>query len=220
MPGGFPYRPYRIINKIGATCPVGYKDFYKMIGMRGHNGQDNATWHLEPVYHCGLFNGWMQTGHDQDGGLNVMVVSNEPLVECAENCPKGTMHYIMLIYAHGGKAVGFEKKSIKPGDNIMLADNTGDSSGDHCHWAPKWCNEKGVGLHLDNGYNGAFAPDPFYKNIFILDHLKEQVVNPPPIPNPVIPLVPPQPVTLNTQQWLYKAIFEILLLLRNLSPLK
>ncbi len=158
LPNGAPMRPYQIVNKVNGVCPPGTEDFYKLIGMKGHNGQDQAAWHGEPGYHCALFSGWMQTAHDQDGGLNVMVVSNEPLVECFEGCPKGTTHYILMIYAHGEKCVGWDKKAINPGDNIMLCDNTGDSSGDHCHFAPKWCDEDGKQIHTDNGYSGAFDP--------------------------------------------------------------
>lgn len=218
MPSNFPYRPYRIINKPGNTCPVGYADFYRLIGMRGHNGMDFGAYHMEPVYHCGMYNGWMQTSHDQDGGLNVMVVSNEPLLPCTAGCPAGTMHYILTIYAHGGKAVGYEKLSVKPGQNIMLADNTGDSSGDHCHWAPKWCDEKGNQLHLDNGYNGAFDPAPWFTNTFILDYIAAQIATPPPIPHPAMPITPPAPVVLTWQQWISKLLFGASLALQNLSP--
>jgi murein DD-endopeptidase MepM/ murein hydrolase activator NlpD len=213
MPGGFPVRPYQIIDKVGPTCPAGYADFYRLIGMRGHNGIDCGSWHLEPVYHCGMYKGWMQTAHDQDGGLNVMVVSNDPLVPCTEGCAAGTMHYIMTIYAHGGKAIGYDKLPVVPGQNIMLADNSGDSSGDHCHWAPKWCDAAGRQIHNDNGYNGAFNPAPFFTNTFILDYLKAQQAAP--TPHPVTPITLPPPAPLTTSQLFSKFIFNILLALKG-----
>lgn len=211
MPGGFPYKPYRLADKKGNTCPVGYGDFYKLIGMRGHNGQDNAAWHLEPVYHCGMYKGWMQTAHDADGGLNVMVVSNDPLVPCTAGCPAGTIHHILTIYAHGGKAVGYEKLAVSPGQNIMLADNTGDSAGDHCHWAPKWCDPDGTQIHLDNGYNGAFDPGPYFTNTFILDYIKAQQALPVPVQHPATPVVMPAAAVLTWQQTLSKLIFNAVL---------
>ncbi len=206
VPGGAPRRPYQIIDKVNGVCPQGSRDFYKLIGLKGHNGQDNATWHLEPVYHCALFSGWMQTAHDQDGGLNVMVVSSDAFMPCNQGCPAGTMHHVMMIYAHGGKAIGYEKLAVVPGQNIMLADNTGDSSGDHCHWAPKWCDEKGVQLHTNNGYSGAFAPDPFFTNIFILDYLKQAAAVTPTTNAPQF--VPQQPVQLSTLDAMKKALFQ------------
>lgn len=209
-PGGAPIRPYQIVNKKNGVCPPGSREFYKLIGMKGHNGQDNATWHGEPVYHSALFKGFLLSGHDQNGGLNVMVVSNDLTVPCTEGCPAGTSHHVLMIYAHGLKMVGWDKKPVGPGDNIMLADNTGESSGDHCHFAPKWCEADGTQIHLDNGYSGAFSPEPFFHNTFILDYLAHAVPAAQPTPDhPTLPQTVPTPIDLSAVDVLRKTLFRL-----------
>lgn len=203
MVGGFPRRPYQLVNKVNGVCPVGTLDFYKLQGEKGHNGMDWAAWHGEPSYHCGLYEGWLQSSHDRDKGLNIDVVSNVPLFLCTEKgCPTGTMHYIMIRYAHGSQMIGWDKKPVKAGDHIMIADNTGDSSGDHVHWAPKWCDKNGVQLHTDNGYSGAFDPTPMFQNTFIIDFLAAQAAT---TPNKPIPA----PVRLDLWQQLSRALFAL-----------
>lgn len=217
-PTGAPYRPYQILDKLpNGTCPAGSVDFYKLINMKGHNGQDQAAWHGEPGYHSALFPGWLLSAHDQDNGLNVMVVSNEPLVPCTAGCAAGTIHYILMIYAHGSSMVGYDKKPVNPGDNIMLCDNTGDSSGDHCHFAPKWCDKDGVQLHQDNGYAGAFSPAPDYTNEFILDYLNAQKALPVAIQHPAVAALPaaPAPAPISTLDQMTKALFQAKLFLQG-----
>lgn len=159
-------RPSVVIAKPSLTCPVGYADMYKLSGLLGHNGQDWKAYHGEPVYHAGNFLGWLKTEHDLSGGLGVDVISNEPLLLCPV-C--NILHNVKLRVWHGLKPIGHDGKQISMGDLIMLADNSGDSSGDHVHYAPKWCDTKGMSLHTDNGYFGCFDPTPYFTNTFVLD---------------------------------------------------
>ena len=168
---GLPVQPMEVINKTGLSCPVGFGSLYRSLGLSGHNGQDNAAWHGEPVYHCADFIGIMTTEHDQDGGLGVDVISQEPVLKCTENGCSET-HYIKIRYWHGMSAVGYDGKVIKPGDEIMKADSSGASSGDHLHWAPKWCNKDGSPSHPFNGYRGCFSPTPYLNNdMFVCDEM-------------------------------------------------
>lgn len=160
-----PVRPFVIKTKIGFMCDAGYASFYPLIGLKGHNGVDFAAWHGEPVYFADEFDGWMKTEHDPDGGLGVDIVSNAPILLCTEpNCKE--VHFIKRRHWHGLQVIGWDKKPVKTGDLVMLADSTGASSGDHLHTALKWCDKDGIGIHTDNGYYGAF-PDPDFENVFI-----------------------------------------------------
>lgn len=212
-------RPIKVISKKGGVCPVGYKDFYKQHGLKGHNGYDQKAWHGEPVYFSGTYDGWVKYERDLDGGIGVDVVSNEPLLKCREvRC--GQTHYIKQRLWHGLKPVGTERRQVKPGELVMLADSTGASSGDHVHWAPKWCDKNGAGLHNDNGYVGAFRFDDLYSDEFILDALKKK-------PAPVSELVVPAPdipviaakieeAQLTLIQIIYKYIFLLREKMKNL----
>ena len=169
-------KPERIIEKQGPVCPVGYKPFYTLIGMKGHNGYDNKAWSGEPVYHAGHYDGWMRTEHDAAGGLGVDIVSNVPMLKCTE-CDQ--THHVKMRYWHGKSVVGFDKKAVKPGDLIMLADSSGASSGSHLHWGIKWCDKNGISSHPFNGYTGCFDPTSYYEDVFILDklELKQEVLS-------------------------------------------
>lgn len=161
-----PVRPFEVIGG-RVICPVGYKKFYPLIGLKGHNGYDFVAYHGEPVYHSGNYDGWMRTEVDKDGGIGVRVISNDPLIDGK---------HVQLLYWHLKSIVGYDKKPVSCGDLIGYADSTGASSGDHVHWAPKLCNSKGVTLNADNGYAGAFDPRPYFVNEFVIDVLAKKVL--------------------------------------------
>jgi murein DD-endopeptidase MepM/ murein hydrolase activator NlpD len=129
------------------------------MGLKGHTGIDMPAIHGETVYHAATYDGWMKIEKDQQGGIGVDVVSNEPV-----KLKDGTESYVKLRYWHLKSAIGWDKKPVVYGQPIALADNTGASSGDHLHWAPKRCTKEGITLNNGNGYGGAFDPMPYYTN--------------------------------------------------------
>lgn len=145
------------------ACPLGYRELYPLVGLDGHDGQDNAIWHGEPVFHCANFEGWMNPENDLNGGVGVDIISYKPILYC-EDCKEN--HHIKMRYWHGLSVVGEFKRMVSPGDIIMFGDSTGLSSKDHVHWAVKWCDPNGVAIHQYNGYRGAFNHAPYYENIF------------------------------------------------------
>lgn len=145
----------RIVGKKGNICPSGSVDFYKDIGMNGHNGIDMSAWHGEPVYHGATFDGWMKVEKDASGGIGVDVVSNDMI------SIDGYTGYIKCRYWHLKAPVGYDKKQVKLGEQIGLADNTGSSSGDHLHFGIKKCDKDGNTLEPANGWNGCFDPTPY-----------------------------------------------------------
>jgi len=167
---GKPLIPYNVLKgSFPGVCPVGSVKLYPTLGLKGHNGYDLGAWHGEPVYHSGEFSGWFKSEVDQNGGIGVDVVSNEPLVFC-EQCQ--FKHFIKLRSWHLKMVVGYDKKPIKMGDLVGYADSTGISAGDHVHWSPKWCEADGKSIHEDNGFYGAFDPTPHFDNVFVLDAIE------------------------------------------------
>src|SRR3990167_251940 len=85
---------YVISGKTKGMCPLGYKDFYEFLRMKGHNGYDWLTWHGEPLY----FNVEAKTKDGKDvrwvaiseidsaGGLGVDVFGLDPVY--FPECPK------------------------------------------------------------------------------------------------------------------------------------
>ena len=168
-----------VIAKKGDTCPLGAIDFYKSMGMLGHNGIDIATIHGESVVHNATFDGWMKIEKDFAGGIGVDVVSNHPI-----KLNDGTESYIKIRYWHLKAPVGWDGKEVKYGQIIGLADNTGASSGDHLHWAPKVCDKHGNSLNKDNGYFGSFDATPYYTHRMFAGGAARMLNIPAPKPSP------------------------------------
>lgn len=186
-----------VLGKTNGVCPSGYYSLYdRLLGMRGHNGLDFASFYKEPGYFdtetdC-QWNQYIEI--DSNGGLGIDVVSSVPVLPCTEGCPEGTMHHIKRRYWHnisavingaewsyeqcrafiGGQERRLAKENVRFGERIFLADSTGISSGNHVHDSTKWCNANGDGLHTNNGYNGAFDDGTFRVNKFVLDVLVDR----------------------------------------------
>ena len=84
--------PTVITSKKGGFCLNGYADFYRLIGMKGHNGWDHACYIGEPIY----FNvdapckWWSRNEVDRDGGIGLDIFSDRALDigELPEECGK------------------------------------------------------------------------------------------------------------------------------------
>lgn len=154
----------KIIGQSGGKCPAGSIPFYQSLGMKGHNGMDWGAIHGEKVYHAGVFDGWMRVEKDSQGGIGVDVVSNEPITYIVKD-EKGELQemetYLKLRYWHLKTPIGHDKKQVKLGEIIGLADNTGASSGDHVHFGLKPCTKEGKTLFPNNGYTGCIDPLPY-----------------------------------------------------------
>lgn len=197
--GGVAILPYIISSKVNNVCPVGTKEFYPLIGMKGHNGEDWGAFHGEPVYFNVDIPGmkwWARVEVDDAKGINLYVFSLDP-VPFDELPPEASEHarslwlsqdkkiHICFLYVHGNQTVLENKPKIqigefapgvpqwapeiKLGDLILFADNTGASSGDHLHHSMKFRFKNSMIAGGDNGYAGAISYAKWFDNRFILD---------------------------------------------------
>jgi murein DD-endopeptidase MepM/ murein hydrolase activator NlpD len=154
--------------------------------IKAHNGLDLKAKHGQPVYaaHEGI--AYFET--DANGGEGVVVITSQPFDY------KGSQAYFKSIYWHFcdyGKepqfkspVLDYQQKNagkpmpVKKGDLIGYADNTGLSTGDHCHFGLKpikpgtpfadtWdAADVGIGnwvnVENSNGYLGAIDPTPYF----------------------------------------------------------
>lgn len=166
----------KIVSKYGNVCPSGSRDFYKSIGMKGHNGADLKAYHGEPVFHGGNFDGWMRIEKDRAGGIGVDVISHEEL-----ELKDGTKSHVLLRYWHLKAPIGHDGKDVSLGMPIGLADNTGTSSGDHLHFGLKLCDKKGNTKNRGNGFTGGIDIT-LYLNLQVDAKTHSLLMNIPPKP--------------------------------------
>lgn len=151
---------------INQAFGANFNSFYTKIGLKGHNGIDFWAPDSTPVYatHDGRVT---FTGYDGAGGLGVVIRTTEQFDYGNEQA------YYKSIYWHLKrdtiKVTGGQ--TVKAGDLIAFADNTGRSTGSHLHFGLKpiqkgeedwvWFNTE-----PENGYNGAIDPMPYFDRYF------------------------------------------------------
>ena len=157
----YPCVPYRVNQRFGECAPnICHK--YKELGLLGHNGMDlyapDGT--VVRAAHNGIVT---FSGEDGSGGLGVVIRTNKKF-----DYKDGEAYY-KTIYWHLKKGCIYVKagQTVRTGDIIALADNTGLSTGSHLHFGLKpvyqgeqdweWWNAE-----QDNGYKGAIDPEPFF----------------------------------------------------------
>ena len=146
---------------------------YKEMGMLGHNGWDIQAKDGDPIFaaHDGIVT---FTGEDGSGGLGVVIRTTQKFDYTKEGETKQV--YFKSIYWHLAKG-SFKVKpgdSVKAGDLIALADNTGKSTGSHLHFGIKpviqgeadwqWFN-----LEQDNGFLGSVDPELHFNSYYAED---------------------------------------------------
>lgn len=164
----WPIKPLQITQGFGENA----NNFYKELGMLGHNGLDLLAKDGQMIHaaHDGIVT---FTGEDGSGGLGVVVRTKEQFWYKGGDC------YFKTIYWHCQKN-SFKVKpedEVRVGDVLALADNTGMSTGTHLHFGLKpvfqgeqdweWMNMEG-----ENGYKGAIDPRPYFNGFFAEDQKK------------------------------------------------
>lgn len=167
----YPLKVIAINQPFGASPEIYSKPEFG--GMKGHNGVDFRASHGTPVYatHDGLASFQIDSG----GGHGVVILTNDKFD--FEN----NQVYFKTIYWHlcdGLKEPQYQSPiadktgmvSVKTGDLIGYADNTGGSTGDHLHFGLKpvapgefpgvWSN-----WAQNNGYLGAIDPMPYFETV-------------------------------------------------------
>lgn len=171
----YPVTPFFINQGFGVNPTL-----YAQFGINGHNGLDLAAKHGEPVYAAHDGQAWYEI--DDDQGHGVIVVSNEKFDY------KDTQAYFKTIYWHlcdSSKEPQYRSPienytniykpgfQVLAGDLIGYADNTGFSTGDHCHFGLKPQTQDIIGeyanIEQSNGFLGAIDPTPYLNGLSASD---------------------------------------------------
>ncbi len=182
--------------------------YYRANGINiiGHNGDDFATFHGQPIY--AAHDGTAYYERDDSGGEGVVVISDKAYDFNGKQAffktiywhmcdPEKEPKYASQIYLANRKYNSGLGVAVKAGDQIGWADSTGLSTGDHLHFglkpivpgnppfsgdAPDINIGDWVNVVPDNGYLGAIDPMPYFNHFYASDAAKvtallEQEVN-------------------------------------------
>ncbi len=180
----YPVQPFIIGQRFGDTALLSY---YKEHGINflGHNGLDLAAIHGTEIR--ASHDGTAYWEVDKSQGEGVVLITDEPM-----EYKNGTA-FFKTIYWHmiadqapiqklpkAAMSSGVQGYKVKAGDLLGYADNTGLSTGDHCHWGlkPMYGKDPFEGLNIEqqNGYFGAIDPTPYFNGKYAADLVNEKFI--------------------------------------------
>lgn len=154
--------PIPHLNALQITQPFGvnFLDFYKKLGLLGHNGVDIKIVTGTRLYAC--FDGQITfAGIDSSGGVFIEISTNGFTVGGYE----GT-YRLRTIYYHLEDYTVNTGDWVKAGQFVATSDNSGKyTTGPHLHWGLKIDRKTESGwetLDKDNGFFGAVDPEVFF----------------------------------------------------------
>ena len=157
----------KVVVKVNGVCPAGTKDLYASFGMKGHNGEDLLATDSQKVY-CSQDGTVVEIETELSRGLGIGIITDQKYVlgESGE-------YYMKCRYWH---LKGFNVKigdTIKVGQVIGYADNTGYSSGTHLHFEIKPVEYNSDGTYYNvfqnNGYYGTIDPASYWNKFYSQD---------------------------------------------------
>ncbi len=165
----FPDKTGVVSELSDGTCPVGKVKLYPLLGMaKGHTGLDLYApdgWIIRAP-----FDGVVKELQlEPERGLGVGVITHDR-IDIGEH---GT-HFAKVRQWHGKLIFVSLGQTVKCGDPLMFADNTGFSSGSHNHFEMKPVEYNANGNHYnvfqDNGWFGSVDPTPFWNGMYAEDY--------------------------------------------------
>lgn len=159
----YPFKPFRVAQRWGNPNPA-----YQKFGFSLHNGVDAHVGGARtfPLY-CPVegFRVLLVRNFPEGGGNEMWLVSKQPLQMFERKC------HAYIVLAHAEKIlvpVGYEPAL---GELIMIADNTGFSTGPHTHFGLYRVDYDSMRInYLDkNEANGSFEPSLFFTGSYAVD---------------------------------------------------
>lgn len=154
-------------NKPG-ICPDGFQNLYSQTN--GHNGLDISARRGDPILApCDGIIEEVQTEEARGLGIGLITTQQYFCKETNKN------EYMKMRFWHLKSIEINLGDTVRMGDVIGYADNTGFSSGDHLHFELKpvlQTNNHWYNILQNNGSLGAIDPFPYFKNLYISKTLK------------------------------------------------
>ncbi len=150
------------------TCPVGKVKLYPLLGMaKGHTGLDLHAPHGSVLRapHDGIVR---EVQLEPERGIGIGIITLEQV-----DMDDHGIHYAKTRQWHGERLLVQIGQTVKTGDPVMIADNTGLSAGSHNHFELKPVeydkNGKHYNVFQDNGWFGCIDPMPYFTKFYAED---------------------------------------------------
>lgn len=165
----FPAKPYRITQAFGILNPS-----YNQFGFSRHNGIDFAV-DTDKIVRAMCDGEVYDVGFNNGAGNYVRYKTG--LVEA-----EGKTGNVGFMYMHAEKCLVKKGDIVKAGDPIIIADNTGFSTGPHTHISAYFVNELNEKLPLNPETDHCFDFSKYYNGYFADDSQKvltifKQIIN-------------------------------------------
>jgi len=157
----YPAKPYIVSQAWGISNPS-----YKQFGFSKHNGVDFLTGERNEV-RAPLPLLVLETGYNDGAGNYARLVSLDKYDVADTNC------YIGMMFMHAERVLVKKGDILKTGDLIMIADNTGFSTGPHTHLSCRRLSKQNWGkkyrLDTDKEADYTFDPRPYWNGFYAAD---------------------------------------------------
>jgi len=171
----YPFKPY-VITQHWGNPNTAYSQQFNDPNFKRHNGVDAniGTFNWDgsvaseyPVY-CPVENFTVQKVDfaPQGGGNELWLISNEPLQMFEREC------YAYIPLCHAKTILVKAGDQPKLGELLMIADNTGFSTGIHTHmglYRVGWDGKRITNYFDVNDANGSFNPELFFTQEYAVD---------------------------------------------------
>jgi murein DD-endopeptidase MepM/ murein hydrolase activator NlpD len=158
----YPAKPYAVTQGWGVANPS-----YRNAGMNfdRHNGEDFRIGD-DKLVHCPVPAICIDTGYDQWKGNFARFITTE------EWTVDGLACHVGFVAMHGEKVLCEKGQTLKVGDQIMIPDNTGFSTGPHTHISYYrlggiYMNQR---LDTDVATDFTFDPHPYWTGYHAQDY--------------------------------------------------
>src|SRR3990167_5835535 len=133
----FPAKPYNVTQAFGIYNPA-----YLQFGFELHNGADFT---IEPdgLVHAMCDGEVTETGFNSGAG-NFVRYKTEPMEA------EGRTGVVEFMYMHGKEILVKKGDKVLCGDSLMIADNTGFSTGPHTHISAYFIGSNGLKISINN----------------------------------------------------------------------
>jgi hypothetical protein len=149
-------------------------DFYKKMGLKGHNGHDFHALTGTPCF--AVFDGTVTRASSED--KESLTAGRYVYIESDPEDENGTMVKYQVVYFHLEHAEVKAGDRVKSGQRLGTCDNTGQyTTGAHLHFGLyKLIMKNGawVSEDINNGFGGAIDPEPFFEESWLINSTKKQ----------------------------------------------